>query len=265
LPFAALGIIITINTQIGTILLTFFKGESETGFFSAALRICGVLTFLPMAFVGAVLPAMSKFRESGDETSFRVSYEKSLKYLFILIIPIAVAFSILAGPVIRLLYGTPFDRSVPMLRILIWMLVFAFLNQASMIAFSAMDRESVFVRFQAAGTVFNVACSLFLIPRTGGIGLCAANTGSQALIYLLSARKLSSLVPGIRSWDIFPKALAASVLLGAALVPLRHYPVLALLAGYGLTYLLLLFAIRTFGSSELRTFRELLFRRRFQA
>jgi O-antigen/teichoic acid export membrane protein len=261
LPFAALGVIITINTQIGTILLTFFRGESETGFFSAALRICGVLTFLPMAFTGAVLPAMSKFRESGDQTSFRLSYEKSLKYLFILIIPIAVSFTVLAEPLIGLLYGGSFGPSIPMLRVLIWMLVFAFLNQAFMVAFSAMDLEANFVRIQAAGTVFNVACALLLIPKSGGIGLCAANAGSQALIVLLSARSLMARIPDVRPAHLFAKPLITAVVLGATLVPLRHHALAVLLPGYGLAYLSLLFAIRTFGEGEIRMFRQLLSKR----
>ncbi|MBN2201789.1 flippase [bacterium] len=261
LPFAALGIIVTVNTQIGTILLTFFKGESETGYFSAALRICGVLTFLPMAFTSAVLPAMAKFRESGDDASFRLSYEKSLKFLFILVIPIAVSFSVLAGPIIRLLYGSSFGQSVPMLRILLWMLVFAFLNQAFMIAFSAMDRESIFVRFQAFGTAFNVVLGLLLIPATGGIGLCAASAGSQALITLLSAGALTSRIPGVHPVRILAKAMICAGILGAALLPFRHQSPAVLLPAYGLAYVSMLFAIRTFGKGEIRMFRELLSRR----
>jgi O-antigen/teichoic acid export membrane protein len=205
-----------------------------------------------------VLPAMSKFRESGDETSFRLSHEKSLKYLFILIIPIAVSFTVLAEPLIRLLYGGSFGPSVPMLRILIWMLVFAFLNQAYMIAFSAMDLESHFVRIQAAGTIFNVACALLLIPKSGGIGLCAANAGSQALIALLSARSLHSRIPQVRPVRLFAKAWISAVTLGAVLLPLRHHALAILLPGYGLAYLSVIFAIRTFGAGEIRMFRQLL-------
>lgn len=257
-PFASLGIIISLNTQMSTILISIMKGDTVTGWFSAALRICGVLTFLPLAFVGSVLPAMSKYYHLNNRTLLCLSYERTLKYLFIIIIPIAVGFTVLGGPIIHFVYGDRFESSVILLKILGWMLVFSFLNHSSMIAFSAIDKERTFVNFQAIGTIANLILGIVFIHFFNAKGLCFSNLFSQGIIFCLSSYELSKLFHEINLYRLFIKPLIAAFLMGIFIFFFFQVNLIFLIVCSSILYALFLLALKTFNVNEISTVKKML-------
>jgi O-antigen/teichoic acid export membrane protein len=256
-PFAMLGIIVSVNNQIGTVMLSFMKGDEATGLYSAALRICGVLTFLPTAFVGSVLPAMSKYYKEKAVGYYSLSYERTVKYLFIMIIPIVVFFTISARPIIGLLYGAEFLISSPILQVLSWMLIFSFLNTACMIAFSAMDDERIFVRIQALGSIVNVAAGYLLIRKFSGMGLGMTVVLSQFFIFFWSTLRLSKSIPDVKILKVVFKPVVAASGMGLVLALIRNWNMAYTIPVCGLVYAVLLLSLKSFNLNEFSTVRSL--------
>jgi O-antigen/teichoic acid export membrane protein len=225
--------------------------------YSAALRICGVLGFLPLAFVGSVLPAMSRYHEAGETALWRTRYGQTLRYLFILIAPMSVVFTLFPDRTIALLYGPSFRASGPILLALSWMLVFSFLNHGAMIALSSMDREKSFVLIQVAGTALNLAAAVPLILKWEGLGLALSQLAGQAFIFAAGAVRLSRWASVRDHLLALWKPSAAALLLGLVLWMLRGLPFAALLAVSAAAYPVLLLAIRAFSPKEIRAMRDL--------
>jgi len=261
IPFAMLGIIVSLNAQMAIILLSFIKGDLTTGWFSAAQRLVGVFGFIPMAFVGAVLPAMSRFSQKNMHESLAKTYEGTIKYLLITALPLAVGTSVLADDFILMIYGEKFIQSIIVLRILIWFLVFSFLNRACMIAFASMNKEKRFLRFQVLGTIVNFSLNMILIPLLGHAGVSIAVVLSQIAVLVFSVHTLSKHFRQARIREICIKPVLAVLLMTVFLFLFRQQNIMILVPVSALVYSLALFSLRTFNHDELSILREL-FRRK---
>jgi O-antigen/teichoic acid export membrane protein len=215
------------------------------------------LTFLPLGFVGSVLPAMSKYFQNNKRTFLGMSYERTLKYLFIMIIPIAVGFSLLSKPIIHLVYGANFDSSVILLGILGWMLVFSFMNHSAMIAFAAIDREKTFVHYQAIGTMANLVFGVLLILLFNAAGLCVANVISQGIIFCLSSFELSKFFKEINIYRILIRPFCSAVIMGVFICIFFRLGLLILIPVAALVYISCLVLLKTFNINELSTLKTM--------
>ena len=261
-PFALLIIVVSINTQMGTVLLSFIKGDLVTGWFSAAQKLCGIFGFIPMAFVGAVLPAMSKFSQKRMHESLVKTYEGTIKHLLIIVLPVAVGISILADDFILMVYGREYIQSIIVLRILIWLLVFSFLNQACMIAFVSINKEKKFVIIQALGTLVNFCVNIALIPLIGAVGVSIATVLAQIVIFAFSAYVLSKYFCEARIRKISVRPVLSVLLMSFFLFLFKKQDVIILVPLSGLLYGVTLYSLKTFNNNELSILREL-FRRKF--
>ena len=67
------------------------------------------------------------YREAPDKLA--LLYDKVNKYIAALVLPLAAGITILAGPVIDLVYGPNFTPAAAVLQITIWTIVFLFLTE----------------------------------------------------------------------------------------------------------------------------------------
>ena len=257
-PFAMVGVFVVINTQMGTILLSFIKGDEATGWFSAAFRLCGVVGFIPVAFTGAVLPAMAKFSSQNLKEQLYRTYEGTIKFLLIFILPIALGTTILAEKFVLLIYGSEYSESISVLQILIWFLVFSFLNHGFFNAFATMYKEKVFVRFQCYGTLIQFICNVALILLVGVVGVSIATLVSQMVIFVFSTHYLSKHFHRLQVRNIYMKPMYAILPMGVFLLYNKQMNTMLLVLISVVLYVVSLLLFKTFDKEELLIFRELL-------
>lgn len=257
IPFATLGILVTMNAQLGTIFLSFIHGDEVTGWYSAALRLCNVFGFIPAAFIGAVLPAMSKFSQNHLQNRLIKTYEGTLKFLLIIVLPIAVGTTLLADNLILLIYGEGYQQSILVLRILIWFLVFSFLNHGYMSAFASVNNEKKFVKIQVLGTIMNVCLNIILIPSLGIIGVSIALVASQIIIFIVSTYILTRQFHKVKIGNTYFKPVLAVLMMGIFLFILKEVNfILLIFISLGL-YSVFLFLLKTFSPEEISILRDL--------
>jgi len=256
IPFAALGIMVAINAQMGTILLSFIKGDEATGWYSAAHRLCNVFGFIPAAFIGAVLPAMSKFSQNHLQDRLIKTYEGTIKFLLIIVLPIAVGITLLADNFILMIYGEGYQQSIIVLRILIWFLVFSYLNHGYMSVFASINNEKKFVKIQVLGTIMNVCLSIILIPSVGVIGVSIAIVTSQIIIFIVSTYVLSLQFHKTIIKNIYFKPALAVLLMSMFLFIFKEYNLIFLITMSMILYSSVLFLLKTFNDDEISILRD---------
>ena len=99
----------------------------------------------------------------------------------------ALALSLLAGPLVSFLYGTQYLLSIPLVRILAWMLIPYTLNTFLTLALLARREEREIVRALVLSTVTLVILTMWWVPVAGTAGaawaaLCAEVTQSFMLV-----------------------------------------------------------------------------------
>jgi O-antigen/teichoic acid export membrane protein len=165
LPLAALGILGIFYQRLGVLLVTFWLGAAATGWFSAAQRVVEFAKTAHLAVFTVLYPEMAN--SGGGLKDFRVVW------LFLLTGALAIAVSIflLASPLTLVLFRTEYAASIPLLRLLAWMLVPFTINTYLTLAFVAANREKPVL---IALTTSLLALILFNILWTPSFGILGA-------------------------------------------------------------------------------------------
>lgn len=251
-PVGLAAVFFTVLFRLDMIMLGSFKSRADVGEYGAAYRILEATLFLSWAVTGAFYPVFSRLGPS-SEPPLRAVFERSLKLLTSLTLPLAVAAAALGEPLVRLLYGPEFEeagRALVLLAATIALYPPCYL--AGMLLVSQ-DRQRVITWTYGMAALGNVLLNLVLIPRWSLHGAAVATSVSQlavAVVLLAAAQR----VTGPLRWaaTLVTPAVAAALAGGAMLV--AQGPVLLVgMAGAAVFLLVLVGVERRFFPDELRT------------
>lgn len=90
LPFALTSLFYMIYYSIDMVMITQFANTYATGLYNSSYKLINVLTLFYTIYTSVIFPVMSKlFKQDGNLLQF--SFVKSIKYLSMVTIPIAIA------------------------------------------------------------------------------------------------------------------------------------------------------------------------------
>lgn len=250
LPYGIALILNTIYFRIDSVMIFMIKGQQEVGVYGVAMRMLENFAILPLYFMNSVLPVLTKsFQEKTDH--YKQLIRNCFDFLAAMSVPMVVGIVVLAYPIIFLASSPEFLTrtaegfygSDSALKILIFALLFQFLNVLFTFVLIALDKQSKLLYINGACVLFNIVANLFVIPIYGFRGASFISVLSELFILIatyftarhyiqfkLSFKNLfkiiiSALVMGfivyklqpftytyIQNWNIFPLAL-----LGAAI------------------------------------------------
>ena len=212
-PFAMMGIFYTIYYSIDIVMITQFANTYDTGLYNAAYKLISVLSLFYSIYSTVIYPVMTKlFKDSTELLS--VSFVKSMKYLLLVTVPIAVFTCFYSVDIINI-YGPEFTEASTVLSILIWTVCFLFVNGACSLVLNASYEEVAVTKIFGIAAVFNVVLNLFLIPHYSLYGAAIATVLSEILIFVLemySIRKINQLPDRHFVFDVFKIVLASGIL-----------------------------------------------------
>jgi PST family polysaccharide transporter len=165
-------IIISVYTSANTIIIGFIEGEVEAGYFSAALKIMTVLQLcLSMPFAEALFPYFSeKFKHGRPEGLEAVT--KAFPGVMLLSVAAALTLCAISPLIIRVVFGSAFEPSVSMLRVLSFIPLVVIYNQFIGIhIFMNLHLDSLFKRTLAYGAVVGLPLNLLGGYLGGGFGI----------------------------------------------------------------------------------------------
>ena len=164
LPLAALSILGILYQRMGILLVTFFLGALATGYFSAAQRVVEFAKTAHLAIFTVLYPAMAKSRVGLKD--FRIVWLVLLTGALIA----ALGISLLASPLTLILFGAEYAASIPLLRLLPWMLVPFTIATFLSLSLVASNREKPVLTALVAGLLTLIALNILWTPRFGIIG-----------------------------------------------------------------------------------------------
>ncbi|GLI37380.1 flippase [Geobacter hydrogenophilus] len=173
-PLLLSGIVFMVYLRIDQVLLGQLANDREVGIYAAAVRVAELWFFIPTAIVSSVFPNIVRTKEN-DENEFYARLQKLYNLLAFIGYAIAIPGSLLAGLIIKLLFGAPYAAATPMLVLLLWSDIFAILAVARNAYLLAMNWSWVLWLMVLAGAVSNVLLNYMLIPHYGGVGAAVAS------------------------------------------------------------------------------------------
>ena len=184
LPFGLTNFFYTIYFSIDIVMLSYLTGNFTTGLYKSAYNIITVFTTFFVVYQSVIFPVMSKFFQESQEL-IKVSYELSIKYLLMIIIPLSVGVYFYALPIVDLIYSHQYSLSYTTVQILIWTVSFLFINGAGSILLNAIDKERTVTKIYIIAAIFNVCLNFIMIPMFSYDGAAITTVLSEILITVL--------------------------------------------------------------------------------
>jgi O-antigen/teichoic acid export membrane protein len=219
IPIGLATMVLTVLLRLDQVLLSFLEGgdNSEVGLYGAAFRLVEATMFISWSFAAAFLPWVAH-RGADEHERLARGYELALKGLSGVLIPIGVAFVVLAEPLIDLLYGDQYEAAVGSLQWLGVTTVFYGFNLLASTVLVGRDRPLDFARICAVVVVLNIGLNLALIPPLGATGAALAAAVSSLALALLGARRIASLTGRLRVLRAFAGPVGAGAAMAAVML-----------------------------------------------
>lgn len=184
-PLAFSGLVVAVYMRLDQVMLARMSGNAEVGIYSVAVRIAELWYFLPTAVATSTLPGLLRSR-----TASPAVYHAQMQRIFIWMAAagyvVAVGLTLLARPVVGLLYGAAYRPAVPSLVVLAWTGIFVCLGVARENWMLAEGHMKLSLATTAIGALVNTVLNLFLIPAYGAVGAALATLIAQFLAVCLS-------------------------------------------------------------------------------
>jgi O-antigen/teichoic acid export membrane protein len=226
-----------VNYNFDSLLLGFLRGASDVGMYSVAYRPVTVALGLPVTYFLGLFPTLSRaFAES--LATFRGIVNASLRLAAAVSVPVGVAGTLLADPVIRFLFGPRYAPAASALQLLSWSAVLVMLRGTFRQALNAAGRPELDLRCAISSSSLNFVLNILLIPRYGIVGAATATVAAEVLWLLMAAYSFHKAVAQVRLLSHLLRPLVAGIIMGTLLLATWQLfwmlrAVLSLLAYFG--------------------------------
>jgi len=184
--FAGSSLLSAFEYQLDVILLSVIVTRADVAEYSAAVTVMLVVLTLSQAYRIVLYPLLVR-SISAHVAQARRLLGRSLLVMGGAALLAAAAISLAAPVIVQLVFGDRFDVAAPILRVLIWNVVWFFLNVPMVRFMMAANGQNTVFRTLLVSLSVNVAANLFLIPRLGPLGSAYARLFSSGLFCIFMA------------------------------------------------------------------------------
>lgn len=163
--FFVAAVFVKIYSYVDSFTLNMVLGAGAVGVYAVAYKLAYSFQFLPLAFIGALYPTMSA--QVKDPEALKKTFLSAEWYLALLAAPVVFGLFALAPEIIQFFYGSKFAAAAPTLQILVFALLFIFLDFPIGALLNASGRQALKTGIMGVTMVINLVANLLLIPRLG--------------------------------------------------------------------------------------------------
>jgi len=182
-PFALAGIFVTLYFNIDTLMVSWMKGNIETGFYSAAYNFIFAALLIPALANASFYPILSR-----EYKNLFVIKKQIIKYLYLTLglgIFISIMLILLSEFLIIAIYGNGYINSIYSLKILALVIPFLFIFNYLGVIFSSINRQLIVTTVSFIGIVINIILNFYLINKFGQVGAAIASLITIIIMLIL--------------------------------------------------------------------------------
>jgi len=249
--FGTIFVVAALYLRADVFMLSKMATLAAVGYYTTGYRLFSIAQVVPKSFNTSIYPVFSKLFSRSPE-SYQRANSLSIRYILVVLLPMAAGIQGLAEPLVRLLFGKDFSPAAGVLKVVIWTLVPYGIVRVLASGLFATNRQVIDLKVNLMGLGTNVLLNAALIPRFGIMGCAWATMLSMWAFLAYQCYFLRhEIVPVLRGAEILRPALAASAVIlwlrftPSTLLPLR-------VAGGVVVYVALLMTLQVVRLSELR-------------
>lgn len=251
LPYGITYVFGIIYYQFATIILQFTHSWRDVGIFKAPFNLFMTILFVPQVLSMALFPVMSRYFVT-SQGSFKKAFNKFLKYIIVISLPMGVGTTILADKIIYTLSDAQYTDSIVVLQILIWAAVFLFICNVYISLMNTSNKQRTTMKIAFVCLVLNIALNILLVPAYSYLGAAVSITVTEfvELAIYVSAVRLDY---GLSRDTIVTTAKSAvvSLLMGCFLIYFRSQNLVLLVVAGAALYFAAIYLLRTFDREDM--------------
>lgn len=172
------NLMVVIFTQTDKIMLKLMISDVETGLYSAAVTCAGITSFVFSAIIDSSRPSIFENRKNSIK-----NFENSISTLYCVVIYLALAqcllMTILAKPIISIMYGNNYLAAIPVLQVAVWYTTFSYIGPVRGVWMLAEEKQKYLLIINIIGATSNVVMNYILIKPYGMLGAAIASIVTQ--------------------------------------------------------------------------------------
>jgi O-antigen/teichoic acid export membrane protein len=218
MPFAVTGLLAEIYGNIDMLMIGYFAGAAEVGFYSVAYKIVFVLASIIGIYSQSTWPVMIRLFET-DNQQLGDFLKQNLHSMIYFLLPIVVGGTILAHTMIIVFFGEAYEPAVLPFTLLLYY-VFLMAISITMANFLlAIKQDKIYFKTLVLGAIINITVNFVLIPQWGSLGAAAVMVITELVIlfFLLSQLKSIHKEPWIDNKFILASAGSSIIMAGGIL------------------------------------------------
>jgi O-antigen/teichoic acid export membrane protein len=126
-PYLLTGIALVVYQEIDKLFISSLVDTRTVGWYSTAMTLYGTLMFIPTVLVTVLFPVLARAHVAAGDQFVQMT-RRSFDLMFLTSVPLGLGVSLIARPLMLLIYGQEFVQSGAILALLGVVLIFAYLN-----------------------------------------------------------------------------------------------------------------------------------------
>lgn len=187
------GVMVSVYASTDKLMLKQMLDEASVGYYVTAVSLSTTWTFLLEAVVDSMYPSVIQSYNQ-DKALFEQRNRQLYAIVLYCALFVSLVISLLARPLISVLYGAAYLPTVGPLRIICWYTAFSYLGVARNAWMVCENKQKYLKYLYIASAVLNVALNLLLIPYWGPTGAAVASLVTQ----IFTTVCLPAMIPPLR-------------------------------------------------------------------
>ncbi|NVK33880.1 MAG: oligosaccharide flippase family protein [Rhodobacteraceae bacterium] len=143
-------------TRVEFIFLGLYFSTSDIGHYAAGLTLSSLVVQLPTQMMGALIPHIGKHHDAEEHEQIQIIYATSIRWVFLLILPICIGGAAVAGELIPALFGEEFRAAGPLAAVLIGTAFATALSTVPSVTVDARERSDFLIKVTPVLALFSV-------------------------------------------------------------------------------------------------------------
>lgn len=252
LPIGISGIMVSAFYQLPIVMLGFMRSNKEVGFYNAGYKLVFFLLTVITTYYSALFPITSYYYNKSLDY-FNKIIRNTAKLMLIVALPLSFGGAILAGPLMKLIYGLKFMEGVVVLQILIWDVFLVYVGSIFGQGLLAAHKQKELSLISMLMFMICLVMNLMLIPILGIAGSALAILIAEIVGVLLQYWRISKVI-NISIYSLTLKPLFASLVMALTILILSDHSTfqgIILIPVGGCIYFLVLSLIRGVRKEEI--------------
>lgn len=194
--FILAGLMVSIYGSTDKFMLKQLLNEAEVGYYSTAVSLCNTWVFLLTAIIDSLYPVI--LQSFNNKELFERKNKQLYSIVFYISVSVSILFSVLATPVVRILYGKAYIAAAAPLRIITWYTAFSYLGVARNAWIVSYNKQNYLKYLYIGAAITNVILNVIMIPLWGASGAAFASLLTQISTILVFPALIRDLRPNVK-------------------------------------------------------------------